>query len=280
MADPKEIFGYRVVARLGEGAASTLYAVQEPKSGQVWALKHVIKGNEKQQRFIDQVVAEYEIGSKLSHPALRRVEKLLRKRKRFKTVEVGLLMELIDAPSLDQSRPSSLLKGIRIFEHIATGLHHMHEQGFVHADMKPTNVLVKGIDVKIIDLGQACAIGTQKKRIQGTPGYIAPEQAHRRRITPATDTYNFGATMHWVVCGQVIPTAIPPKGEQAGMGSGTIDTDRIAAPTPLHTINSRIPESLSNLILECVRVPRAARPAALDIVAMNLRIIGDGLADL
>ena len=280
MADPKEIFGYKVVARLGEGAASTLYAVQDPKTDQLWTLKHVIKGNEKQQRFIDQVVAEHEIGSKLNHPALRCVEKLLRKRKRFKTIEVGLLMEFVDAPSLDISRPASVLKSVRIFERIAMGLHHMHERGFVHADMKPTNVLINGIDVKIIDLGQACQSGTTKKRIQGTPGYIAPEQAHRRRITPETDMYNFGATMHWVLCGKVIPTAIPPKSDQAGIYSGTVDTDRIPPPTPLHKVDPRIPEKLGNLILDCVRVPRAARPATMDLVAMNLRVIGDDLADL
>ncbi|MEY4842108.1 MAG: hypothetical protein RJA12_832, partial [Planctomycetota bacterium] len=39
---PTELFGYRVVAKLGSGAASELYAVQDPKTKQVWALKHVL----------------------------------------------------------------------------------------------------------------------------------------------------------------------------------------------------------------------------------------------
>jgi serine/threonine-protein kinase len=280
MADPLEIFGYDVVARLGEGAASTLYAVKERASGQVWAIKHVIKKSEKEQRFIDQVVTEYTIGSKLVHPCLRRIGRLHRKRKWFRTIEVGLQLELIDASSLDASRPKSVLQCVRIFEKIADGLHHMHERGFVHADMKPTNVLVHDLDVKIIDLGQACEIGTTKSRIQGTPGYIAPEQAHRRRITPATDIYNFGATMHWVLCGRVIPTALPPKSEQTGVFSGAVDTDRIPPPAPLHEQNPKIPEALSDLLIECVRVPKASRPATMDLVAMNLRIIGDELSDL
>ena len=71
MADPTELFGYKVLGRLGEGAASTLYAVQEPKSGQIWALKHVTKHTDKEQRFLDQVEQEHEIGSKLDHPNLR-----------------------------------------------------------------------------------------------------------------------------------------------------------------------------------------------------------------
>ena len=82
----------------------------------------------------------------------------------------------------------------------------------MHADIKPNNILIDdhGI-VKIIDLGQACAIGTVKKRIQGTPGYMAPEQAHRHEITPKTDIYNLGAMMYWTLVGEVIPTSMPPK---------------------------------------------------------------------
>lgn len=278
MADPLEIFGYKVLGRLGEGAASTLYAVQEPKSGQVWALKHVVKHTDKEQRFLDQVEQEHDIGSKLEHPNLRRIERIYRKRKRFRVVELGLLMELVDAPGLDASRPDSVLKCIRVFEKIAEGLFHMHERGFVHADIKPTNVLISDMDVKVIDLGQACAIGTAKKRIQGTPGYIAPEQAHRRRITPQTDIYNLGATMYWVLTGKVIPTALPPRSEQTGVYSGAVDAERIPPPMPLHERDPRIPESLSLLVLDCVRVAKTARPASMDGVATNLKVIGDELA--
>jgi serine/threonine protein kinase len=47
----------------------------------------------------------------------------------------------------------------------------------VHCDLKPNNILINPQGkVKVIDLGQACAIGTKKTRIQGTPDYIAPEQ--------------------------------------------------------------------------------------------------------
>ena len=96
MADPTELFGYKVLGRLGEGAASTLYAVQEAKTGQLWALKHVTKHTDKEQRFLDQVEQEHEIGSKLDHPNLRRIERIHRKRKRFRIVELGLLLEFVD----------------------------------------------------------------------------------------------------------------------------------------------------------------------------------------
>lgn len=278
MSDQLDIFGYRILAPVGEGAASTLYAVQEPKSGQVWALKHVVKRTDKEQRFLDQVEQEYMVGSKLDHPNLRRMERIHRKRKLFRVVELGLLMELVDAPSLDTARPETVLECVQIFEQIANALHHMHEKGFVHADMKPTNVLVADGGVKVIDLGQACAIGTTKKRIQGTPGYIAPEQAHRRKVTVQTDVYNFGATMHWVLTGRVIPTALPPRRGQEEAFSRAIESNRIAKPPSLHEANPQIPQDLSDLVLECVQVARSSRPSSMEMVAIKLRRIADSLS--
>ena len=84
----------------------------------------------------------------------------------------------------------------------------------------------KGKWKKVIDLGQSCPIGTVKPRIQGTPDYIAPEQVHRRPITPLTDVYNFGATMYWVLTRQHVPTALA-KGDSL---MGSLDDNLIAKP--------------------------------------------------
>ncbi len=62
----KDIFGFKVIAPLGTGAASMVFAVQDPGDKQIYALKHVVKNTDKDQRFLDQVELEYEIGSKLS----------------------------------------------------------------------------------------------------------------------------------------------------------------------------------------------------------------------
>ncbi len=63
MSHEQQIAGYRVLARIGKGAASELYAVQDAKTKQVWALKHVIKESDKDHRFLEQVQAEYTVGS-------------------------------------------------------------------------------------------------------------------------------------------------------------------------------------------------------------------------
>jgi len=275
MNNGSNLFGYRILARIGTGAASELYAVQDPKSKQVWALKRVVKNNEKDQRFIEQVEAEYQIGGKLDHVNVRRTDRLLRNRKMFRTVEIGLLMELVDAASVDQRLPETQREAVDLFIQTARGLAHMHSRGYVHADIKPTNILVtdEGV-VKIIDLGQACPIGTIKKRIQGTPGYMAPEQAHRREVTAQTDIYNLGATMYWVLVQEVIPTALPPKDESA-LFSGAIDADRLELPVPPHIRKSSIHPLLSKQILDCVQVAPRDRPATMDVVVNRLELVRD-----
>jgi len=276
MSDRKEIAGYRVLAKIGTGAASELYAVQDPKSKQVWALKHVVKLTEKDDRFLEQVEQEYIVGSRLDHPHIRGVHKIIRHRKMFKIHAISLLLELVDAMPLDQRLPKTHKQAVFIFRQVAKGLAHMHGRGYVHADMKPSNVMVDEHDcVKIIDLGQGCPIGTVKKRIQGTPGYMAPEQAHRQTISPQTDIYNFGAMMYWVLVREVIPTALPPKEDRGSLFTGALDAGMLDDPVAPHVKNPRIHPLLSKQIMDCVQIEPDSRPESMEFVSNRLELIAD-----
>jgi serine/threonine-protein kinase len=277
MSDRKAIAGYRVLQRIGTGAASELYAVQDPRTKQVWALKHVVRHSQKDDRFLEQVQQEYSVGSRLKHLHVRSMHRLVKHRRLFSVHAISLLMELVDATPLDQRLPHSDLQAVRIFKQVAEGLAHMHKRGYVHADIKPSNVLVADDDqVKIIDLGQGCPIGTVKKRIQGTPGYMAPEQAHRQTITEKTDIYNFGATMYWVLVREVIPTVMEPK-EDGGLFSGALDKEMVKLPEPPHAKNPRIHQLLSNLIMECIHLDPEDRPPSMEYVVNRLETICDML---
>jgi serine/threonine protein kinase len=275
MTDRKEIAGYRVLAKIGSGAASELYVVQDKRTKQVWVLKHVIKHSDKDQRFIEQAQQEYTVAAKLHHANVRGAHRLIKHRRFFSVHSVSLLLELVDGTSLDKRLPKNDLQAVNIFRQVAAGLAHMHSRGFVHADIKPSNILVTDEDVvKIIDLGQGCPVNTVKKRIQGTPGYMAPEQAHRQTITPKTDTYNLGATIYWVLVREVIPTAMPPKEDLNSLYSGALDTGRVEPPIPPHVRNPRIHPMLSKQIMECVQLDPDARPN-MDQVLAKLELIAD-----
>ncbi|HEB60890.1 MAG TPA: serine/threonine protein kinase [Phycisphaeraceae bacterium] len=277
MKPGKQIGNYKVLAELGTGAASKLYAVQDPKSKQVWALKRVVKKNPKDQRFLDQTEREAEVGSKVNHPNVRKVYKLIRVKKLLKTVEMHLLMELVDGISAELHPAPTLGRMLHIWTQVADGLAHMHQIGWVHADMKPHNIIVTESDVaKIIDLGQSCRVGTIKERIQGTPDYIAPEQVHRRAITPATDIYNFGASVYWSLTGKHIPTALA-RGNS--LISGAQDDHLIERPVPPVELVPGTPELLNALILQCVEVDVNKRPDSMADIRDTLAEILEGLSE-
>lgn len=266
------IEGYRVLGELGRGAASIIYLVKDLKSDHIWALKHVAKLEPKDQRFLDQAEAEYEINRQLDHPRIRKIEKMIKKRAGLLSgvSDLYILMELVDGEALDRRPPQTFESAVSAFEQTAEALAYMHEKGFVHADMKPNNIVMtaEGI-VKIIDLGQSCKVGTIKERIQGTPDYIAPEQVHCRPITPKTDIYNLGATMYFMLTRTKVPTAL------AGGDSlvSRRDDNLIEKPKPAAQINQRIHPKLSELIMQCVEVDGEKRPDSMRFVADRLQLI-------
>lgn len=263
--------GYKVLSELGQGAASRIYLVQSEKSKRIFALKQVVKNDEKDQRFLDQTEAEYQVASKLDHPGLRKIDKIIkRKIKLVKVREILLVMELVDGMSLDVKPPKTFEEAVHVFAQTADALAHMHDRGFVHADMKPNNIIVDDkANAKVIDLGQSCPIGTIKKRIQGTPDYIAPEQVHRREITPRTDVYNLGASMYWVLTRHHVPTAL---GKEDSL-LGRVDDSLLEKPTPAMEYNPRVPPRLNELIMSCVEIDPDARPDDMKYVADKLRLI-------
>ena len=239
---PDHIHGYRVLKHIGTGAASEIFCVFEPKDGQVYALKQVIldETKDKDDRFLIQAENEVKVSKKLTHPAIRRILSVEKIRpKGWSRNEVIVLMELVDGTPLEKLfMNTSVTEKVAIFREVADALAHMNDKGYVHADMKPTNVLVtEGGAVKVIDLGQAHPIGKAKARIQGTPGFMAPEQAEVKPLNERTDVYNFGATMYWMLTGNEVPTAGPGTGRRSA-----------ELPTPANAINRNVPPSLAEVV--------------------------------
>lgn len=264
-----EVEGFRVIREMGEGAASIIYVVLDPKTHQVWALKHVEKHEQKDTRFLDQAILEHEVARKFDHPGLRRSERVIKRHKLLRLTDVFVVMEFADGISMEKDPPRNNIElAVDLFHQVALALAHMHEKGYVHADMKPNNIIVCDTRVaKVIDLGQSCPIGTVKPRIQGTPDYIAPEQVHRKPITPKTDVYNFGATIYWVMTGETIPTALSRDPDAL---VSRVDEKLLKKAKPAISLNARIPAKLNELIMHCIEPEESKRPESMHIVADRL----------
>jgi serine/threonine-protein kinase len=265
--------GFRVLAVIGRGAASVIYLVTDPKTKQVHALKHVKKHDAQDARFLEQAENEARVSARVSHPGLRRVERVIKKSSGLfgGANELWLVMDWVDGTSVDRSPPRTVLEAVHVFQQVAAALAHMHDQGFVHADIKPNNIIVsEDGTAQVIDLGQSCPVGTVKRRIQGTPDYIAPEQVHRRAITPRTDIYNLGATMYWALTHRHIPTAMPKNGDSL---VSSLDDELIEKPVPAIELNPAIEPRLNELIMQCVEVDPEKRPTDMHYVADRLNLI-------
>jgi len=265
---PERILQYDILERLGEGARSTIYRVSDSRTGKIYALKHVVRKDPKDLRFVEQMEAEFEISKGFSHPNLRKSYELkVQKTMLLKVVEAVLVMELVEAMPLDVRPPPDLYSTLDTFVQAASGLKAMHQMGYVHCDIKPNNIL-RGPNgnVKVIDFGQSCVANTVKERIQGTPDYIAPEQVHRKPVTIQTDIFNLGATLYWALTGRHIPTLYTVN--KKGDNSFLVDT-AIPAPTEL---NPRCPVPVSNLVLECISTNPAKRPADMDVIIHRLEL--------
>lgn len=248
--------GYNVVAKLGDGARSAVYEVVHVATGKLYTLKRVTREAHEDDRFLQQAINEFNVSQRLNHPALRRSIELFKTRRLLRLVQVRVLMEFVEGLSLDRRRPDRLDELLALFIQIAEGLDAMHQAGFLHTDIKPTNVIVGANGgVKIIDFGQSCPIGHRKPRIQGTPDYIAPEQVERRSLTQQTDVFNLGATLYWALTGQTYPTLITRHGRTRGAVAGSAKPP----PAPID-LDPTLPPALSRLVMACCAYDRAVRP--------------------
>jgi serine/threonine-protein kinase len=265
-----EIPGYQVVQFLGSGARSTIWQVRDRQTSQYFALKRVVKGHHADQRFLEQAINEYEVASRLDHPVIRKIYRMRKVKEWLRLREIHLVMELCGGTTVQAARPTSIPQVVAIFREVAAALAYMNAHGFIHADMKPNNILVASDGtVKIIDLGQSCPLGTTKQRIQGTPDFIAPEQVYRRPLDGRTDVFNLAAALYWTLTGQAIPTVLPKKGGmQLVSDLGVI---------PPHELNEEVPLPLSRLVTDCIRINPAHRPASMNDVISRLELIAHTL---
>jgi serine/threonine protein kinase len=157
-------------------------------------------------------------------------------------------------------------KLVQVFARVADAMVHMHRRRIFHADLKPNNIMLsRAGDVKVIDYGLAWMKGEEKGRVQGTPEFMAPEQAKRTLVNERTDIYNFGATMYRLTTWRNPPVAIAASGD-IPLEANT--WNRLLK--PVQELNAEAPRLLCELIHRCLAFNAFQRPERMGEVQETL----------
>jgi len=252
------IGAFTVLAKLGEGAHSTILRIRRNDDAREYALKVVNLDTADDHKFLEQAKLEFRISEMLSHPNLIKVLCFeVEKNWFFQVKKAKLLTEFVNGNTLDNTRIPHRAKFLRIFAQVAAGLAHMHHRGVFHADLKPNNILVGRGGVKIIDYGLSWIRGEPKDRVQGTPEYMAPETATHKLVNERTDIFNFGAAMYRTLTFELPPSVMPELGVPITekMYKGMFRPVNELAPTA--------PAPLCNLIHKCMAYNARQRPESI-----------------
>ena len=266
-----QVKDYVLLKQVGRGARSYIYRAQHVASGEIRAIKIVPRKSRADDKFVAQVINEYEVGSRLDHPGITKYYALQKVRRLFSPSQCNLIMEYADGTALEKLQGAPLSELLPILIKVGDALGYVHEQGYVHSDFKPHNVIVspKGEAVKLFDFGLACPKGTSRERIQGTIDFIAPEQAGRGYVDNLTDIYCFGATMYYLFTGRNIPSSLILFKKSAS--SLRKDIERIT------DLNPDVPAPLEELTMRSLERKKGNRPGSMKEITDHLEIICEKL---
>ncbi len=211
--------GFRVDALIGRGAMGVIYRATQLSLDRTVALKVLPSAFADNEKFVDRFHKESGALSALSHPNVVTI---------FDRGHVGrtyfFVMEYVDGPSLRDvlEGPIDVDQFVRVAKGCAAALSYAHEQGVVHRDVKPSNIMLTSRgEVKIADFGLAGIMrqeqadaSTGRPTVMGTPAYMSPEQKRDSlRVDGRSDIFSAGIVFYEALAGMkpILPLDRPPS---------------------------------------------------------------------
>ncbi|WP_182870969.1 WD40 repeat domain-containing serine/threonine protein kinase [Stieleria mannarensis] len=270
---------YRLLKRIGQGGMGTVYLAQHLHLGKAFAVKILPESKLRSEHSVARFRREMLAAGKVNHPNL------------ISASDAGsvdgihfLVMELVEGADLGrivrERGPLEVADACEITRQAALGLQHAHDNGILHRDVKPSNLmLTTDGTVKLLDLGLAGSIETTTASgsavpdglthagdFVGTPDYMAPEQfTSNTPVNERSDLYGLGATLLQLLTGRT-PWAAHPKlrSDKAAVNLNELESE-------INAIRDDVPESLVALIGRLLSTMPQQRPDSAVSVANQLQ---------
>jgi serine/threonine-protein kinase len=261
---------YSIDREIGRGGMGIVYLAKEVHLDRSVAIKLLPPDRAAQPALRERFLREARLAAKLSHPNIIPIHAV------DETVSaedgarfVFYVMAYIDGETLadrvQHRGPLGASDGARVLREVAWALGNAHDQGLVHRDVKPDNIMIEHATGRVLvtDFGIAAASReVSTDGVSGTPEFMSPEQALGKEVDGRSDVYSLGATAYFTFSGR-----LPFEGDSA---TEIIAKHVTSPPPPIASLGVGVPRRIALLIDRCLAKEVDQRPESAQRVADGL----------
>lgn len=264
--DPREIAGYVLEARIGEGGMGTVFLTRTAGGAPV-ALKLIRREHAQSENFRKRFTREVEAARRVhGHHLVPVVDHDAQAARPWLATRYVPGLPLDNA--LEEHGPLPLTCVLQLTACAAHALEAVHAAGVIHRDVKPANLLLTAEGPWLLDFGIARAVGTATLttigRMVGTPKYMSPEHALGKQLTPASDVFTLGLVAAEAATGR----------HPYGKGGGLVVATRIAGTDREPPDLDAYPAALREVLAACLAARPEDRPAPAEVAGLCGRAAG------
>lgn len=261
---------YRVEGKLGEGGMGAVYKAYDLELDRMVALKVIRAELMANADIVQRFKQELLLASRVSHKHILRIHDL-GEGAGVKFISMAYVEGRSLAEVMQQHIVLPLDKALDYGKQICKALAAAHQEGVVHRDLKPQNILIDQSQcVYVSDFGLAKSLEsdalaatamTAVGQVLGTPRYMSPEQVECSTVDGRSDIYSFGLMLYEMVTGD-----LPFQGNTLQLMLGRVQS----MPRNPTLLNSKLPPYLAGIIMRCLEKDLTRRYQTFDDVLADL----------